>query len=1085
VTRGEYFGDPRRISLIRSDGSRDRRELERLAGEQPDTRLLLIADVADFWDPIRQQWRQWVSGLEAFGATAVLTPVPRAQWGERERALIERGFLVVAATSDGLGDLAQQLRVDEAAGHRVAHGSDEAERLERLLAAEPYRWLDDVPPPAADIAGLVDALGDTLDEGAFLHLCAIAVFPALNPRLTEQVGALLTLGDGSPAMTEQGYVGMARLPWLRRSRIPDWLRKALIEAMGPEDSARVRALWVTLLARDPGPTSQGVAFEVVAQQPAGNMVRALLRALRRGQERELAERLMLAFLADKKLPDLSLEIPGRFSSRRALPVPGPVDWAAFATALLAGLAWLQWGHLVAAAADRAAASLPEMARLYAGPLLTLAALALGALGESRRVPLISARSLSPFAVVAGALPFSLSPAVAAVFVAAALGAAAYAWSPPGLRARMLTGIDPLRLAAGDRWAVTALVLLATFGAAAAATGAGLGSLASEERAWLWPAALAANFIFTALGVLWFTRRLGALRNFAVTAAAAATFFSAIVAGLVTALLMVAEELLILSLSPREAILFVATATTGIPWAVGLVLLFGRFGRARLQAAVAAALIVAKLASVSWFSPESPSDWEGLAHSSALLSMILPLPLISGLIAATAAGLRRRGRASYLSLLAVPLLLGMLLFGENYMAFQLSGSVEEMDQARISFSIWGVGAALSWPLLRWLAPGFAEAPAKPAGATASAADSPRRRNWASVAMPVLIAAFCLQWGTTGWNIRPAAFLIPLVVYLCQHHDWRRVRMWAAVGGLPLLVNVFAFSRSGPAAIEISLQTAGDPGMYVLVLLLARFVGDAEYRDRCKATNSLLTLHVAFLVFALGAVYSANLFSLPVMAGQFGVTLVWSFTPLLIGLCLLIGWSDAPIRPLGWALAGGALVGTGFMQLSGRTELFEVHAIAPHASLAIACIVSLRLGRRLGTPSRTGPFEAGLFILWMLAVMFSIGFLDAFLRQPLRLFHSALLFPLAVAAAMGGARDSQQALRGAMLIASALAGASLLMLREGPWQLLETGVVSVTLSLQTVTSQLSTVVAAWLLAELLFRRWPPPQSESSASTRKTPA
>lgn len=1080
VTRGEYFGDPRRISLIRPDGSRDRRELDRLAGEQPDMRLLLIADVADFWDPIKQQWRQWVSGLEAFGATAVLTPVPRAQWGERERALIERGFLVVAATSDGLGDLAQQLRAAEATGHRVAHGSDEAERLERLLAGEPYRWLDDVPPPPAEIAALVSALRDTLDEGAFLHLCAIAVFPALNPRLTEQVGALLTLGDGSPAMTEQGYVAMARLPWLRRSRLPDWLRKALIETMRPEDSARVRALWVGLLARDPGPTSQGVAFEVVAPEPGRGAVRALLRSLRGGQEGELAERLMLAFLADRKLPDLSFEIPGRLWSRRSVPIPAPADWAAFVLALLAGAAWLQWGYLAAAAADRAAALLPETVRQFAGPLLTVATLALGALGESRRASLLSARLLSPFAVAAGALPVSLSPAVATIFMMAGLGAAAYAWSSPGLRHRMMTGVNPRRLAAGDRAAVTAFVLLTTFGGAAAVTGAGVAALALEERAWLWPAALASDFILIAFGVLWFARRIEAPPRFALTTAAAAVSLSAIAAGLATAFLMVIQKVLPIGLWPGQPVLFAATVTIGIPWAVGLVLLFGRLGWMRRQAAAAAMLLLVKL-TIVWFRPQTDGSFDAFSDPLGLLVMALPLPLILGLMGAAAADLRRRGLPSHLSLLTLAFLSAVLLGDEIYMVSAASTVPEESAQAWIAFSIWGAGGALSWLLLRGLVPGLVEAgSAEPGSHPGTAPTEVPFRERALRLLPFTIPLLCLGGGTEGIYTSLPPLLVPLILYLCWHHEWRRVRLWVAVGALPLIVGAFVSFRAGMDSGPLAFSLGSNPGLYVLLLLLPRFVGDADYRRRCREASRFTATQIAFLVIALGAEYNLELVRQGSSAGSFGVLVPWDFTILLIALCLSIGYSDIRRRRLAGALAAGAAVSVALMGEPEVLDPLHVYAVAATPAVAIACLLSLVIGRALrsgrpllaGRDDRPSP-DPGLFAVWALALL-PVSYL-AFAPAPLPILEPYLLFPLAILASRS---TEPSTVWGTFLLVGIILVVIAVFNGTGEWQPLSNGFASVDLSVATIVAKVPLILAACLVAEILRRRLPPAETLHSS-------
>lgn len=315
--QAEYYGDPRRIQLRQGDGTLRSMELERYAAAHPDSRLLLFADPSSFWDPVAGRWREWVESLAAFAATSILTPLPPAQWGEREDGLVAKGFLVAQATSDGLASLAGQLRFAD----RPAAGgfeSEEATSLDALLSTEPYRWTGDSAPPQAEIAELLALLRRVLGRGTFLHLAALAVFPAMRSRLTEQVGALITLADDSPAMTDQGYGAMSRLPWLRRGHMPDWLRKALLESLEPADSERVRAVWMSLLERDPGDTEAGVTVEFVRDPPSSGRIDNLVRSIVASGNEQLTERILVAFIRGERLPDLGIAAPSRVTS-----APGP------------------------------------------------------------------------------------------------------------------------------------------------------------------------------------------------------------------------------------------------------------------------------------------------------------------------------------------------------------------------------------------------------------------------------------------------------------------------------------------------------------------------------------------------------------------------------------------------------------------------------------------------------------------------------------------------------------------------------------------------------------------------------------------
>lgn len=315
MTRAEYFGDPRRLSLIAGENEREAIELHRLAERHPDARLLLFADIADLWDPLREQWRDWVRALHAFASVAILTPTTREQWGSRARELIEDGFLVVQATSKGVADLAHQFRVDLGIGAQTER-SDVSSRLEELLDEADYCWSDEASPSPNFIEELIQALRVALEPGAYLHLCAIAVFPAINPRLTEQVGLELRDLGAMNDFDESSYVAMLRLPWLRRSRMPDWIRTALLESLPPSDATMLRALWSNLLLEEPTSANRLVSLDLVDSRRLNSRLKELLRRFRSKRGLALAERVMLRFLAGKHFRHLTVPAPKRAARRR-------------------------------------------------------------------------------------------------------------------------------------------------------------------------------------------------------------------------------------------------------------------------------------------------------------------------------------------------------------------------------------------------------------------------------------------------------------------------------------------------------------------------------------------------------------------------------------------------------------------------------------------------------------------------------------------------------------------------------------------------------------------------------------------------
>jgi hypothetical protein len=107
VQRFDYHGDPRRLCRISESGSpKDTVDLDGLRATCPDHRLLVLSDAASFGEFGTGRMRGWVDELRRWPDVALLTPLPAAQWGPRERALIRLGFSVVEATPHGISDLA-------------------------------------------------------------------------------------------------------------------------------------------------------------------------------------------------------------------------------------------------------------------------------------------------------------------------------------------------------------------------------------------------------------------------------------------------------------------------------------------------------------------------------------------------------------------------------------------------------------------------------------------------------------------------------------------------------------------------------------------------------------------------------------------------------------------------------------------------------------------------------------------------------------------------------------------------------------------------------------------------------------------
>lgn len=312
VTRYDYRGDPRILQRVERDGRPGpMTDLETLRESGRDHRLLLLTDGANFTDPASGADRGWVELLRRWEVSAVVTPAPQATWGPRERGLMRRGFLVVEASPRGLRDLAGQVRSDLPVD-RASPAGPEPLALDRRLARAPFDWTGDRAPADAQVVGLIGDLRAALGADGLHYLAALAVFPAVHPKLTLLVGNALADRDGRPLLTEDRLASLCRLPWLRRGRIPDWLRLALVRELQtePDRAAAVRHAWTALLEPVPEGERETLRFPIVPRTDAD--ARSIINDLvRRGQAPDLEEAILLRFLNDLPVGHLGFDVPER------------------------------------------------------------------------------------------------------------------------------------------------------------------------------------------------------------------------------------------------------------------------------------------------------------------------------------------------------------------------------------------------------------------------------------------------------------------------------------------------------------------------------------------------------------------------------------------------------------------------------------------------------------------------------------------------------------------------------------------------------------------------------------------------------
>ncbi|HEV2514141.1 MAG TPA: hypothetical protein VGV07_02735 [Devosia sp.] len=280
ITVYDYAPDPRTLTPSAigrpravADTVLDLRAVREL---HADARLVLVTDGAELVDYFTSRPLPFVAEeLAAWPSRMLLTPVPIAEWGEREMNLgVALNALVGRAGPESFADLALAFGehpkappeasrleptdlaegADRASVARVLSWVDAAERLlgGRAAAADRPRSIrladpmltSDAEPPDDFQAELVDGLRSWLGPLGFTWLAACAAYPQLRFAITVYLGLRIVVERGpvrEPLYTEPGLAQLSLLPWFRAGRMPPWLRRALFAALTAPQRVRVRA----------------------------------------------------------------------------------------------------------------------------------------------------------------------------------------------------------------------------------------------------------------------------------------------------------------------------------------------------------------------------------------------------------------------------------------------------------------------------------------------------------------------------------------------------------------------------------------------------------------------------------------------------------------------------------------------------------------------------------------------------------------------------------------------------------------------------------------------------------------------------
>lgn len=178
----------------------------------------------------------------------MLDLTPRDRWGWRQAWLELQGLALFAADDAGLEEAGRFLAATatERADRRPARIVPGEDPLLARLAGDATRLGSGSAPARREIDLLVRRLRSFVGEGDGMRLlAAIAAFPRITPAITLNLHEVV---NGRPLGTELA-ARLAQLPWLRAGRMPDWLRVAILRALGEAERTELRGRLLLVLER--------------------------------------------------------------------------------------------------------------------------------------------------------------------------------------------------------------------------------------------------------------------------------------------------------------------------------------------------------------------------------------------------------------------------------------------------------------------------------------------------------------------------------------------------------------------------------------------------------------------------------------------------------------------------------------------------------------------------------------------------------------------------------------------------------------------------------------------------------------------
>ena len=305
-----YFFDNDPRICFPTDGTSTPRKLHEIKAKYTQHRFIIVLDTEKLFSTQTGELEPWVSQIKPWVSRAILTPKPVENWGSQELELA-RQFIVLPATPQGLRVLSQVLHQ----GSATYVLSKKAQfLLPEPLRVRPHYWIERNPPKPEHINIMFNSLQEYLGKDGFYWLSACAVFPELHWNITIYLGNVLKAAEGHCLLEVCSLTNLARLPWFRYGKMPDWLRSLLIATLTHEQKHTIRTTLQDLLVTAVQGSVDRLQLEIAKKyhsflpKLADAILHLLSRRVAKGSP--LRDYLFLSFMRGQ--PKLAVKVPDTF-----------------------------------------------------------------------------------------------------------------------------------------------------------------------------------------------------------------------------------------------------------------------------------------------------------------------------------------------------------------------------------------------------------------------------------------------------------------------------------------------------------------------------------------------------------------------------------------------------------------------------------------------------------------------------------------------------------------------------------------------------------------------------------------------------